>query len=146
MYTIGQVSKMFNIPVSTLRYYDKEGLFPSIKRESNIRKFDDSELETLRIIDCLKKSGMEIKDIRRYMELCSKGNSTYPERKALFDKQRESVENEIKRLEKTLDMLKFKCWYYDRAIADGNEEHIKKMLPDKLPADIQAVYDHAHEK
>lgn len=137
---------MFNIPVSTLRYYDKEGLFPSIKRESNIRKFDDSELETLRIIDCLKKSGMEIKDIRRYMELCSKGNSTYPERKALFDKQRESVENEIKRLEKTLDMLKFKCWYYDRAIADGNEEHIKKMLPDKLPADIQAVYDHAHEK
>ncbi len=146
MYTIGQVSKMFNIPVSTLRYYDKEGLFPSIKRESNIRKFDDSELEALRIIDCLKKSGMEIKDIRRYMELCSKGNSTYPERKALFDKQRESVENEIKRLEKTLDMLKFKCWYYDRAIADGNEEHIKKMLPDKLPADIQAVYDHAHEK
>ena len=137
---------MFNIPVSTLRYYDKEGLFPSIKRESNIRKFDDSELETLRIIDCLKKSGMEIKDIRRYMELCSKGNSTYPERKALFDKQRESVENKIKRLEKTLDMLKFKCWYYDRAIADGNEEHIKKMLPDKLPADIQAVYDHAHEK
>lgn len=137
---------MFNIPVSTLRYYDKEGLFPSIKRESNIRKFDDSELETLRIIDCLKKSGMEIKDIRRYMELCSKGNSTYPERKALFDKQRESVGNEIKRLEKTLDMLKFKCWYYDRAIADGNEEHIKKMLPDKLPADIQAVYDHAHEK
>lgn len=146
MYTIGQVSKMFNIPVSTLRYYDKEGLFPSIKRESNIRKFDNSELETLRIIDCLKKSGMEIKDIRRYMELCSKGNSTYPERKALFDKQRESVGNEIKRLEKTLDMLKFKCWYYDRAIADGNEEHIKKMLPDKLPADIQAVYDHAHEK
>ena len=146
MYTIGQVSKMFNIPVSTLRYYDKEGLFPSIKRESNIRKFDDSELETLRIIDCLKKSGMEIKDIRRYMELCSKGNSTYPERKALFDKQRESVENEIKRLEKTLDMLKFKCWYYEQAIADGNEEHIKEMLPDKLPSDIQAVYDNAHEK
>lgn len=137
---------MFNIPVSTLRYYDKEGLFPSIKRESNIRKFDDSELETLRIIDCLKKSGMEIKDIRRYMELCSKGNSTYPERKALFDKQRESVENEIKRLEKTLDMLKFKCWYYEQAIADGNEEHIKEMLPDKLPSDIQAVYDNAHEK
>ena len=146
MYTIGQVSKMFNIPVSTLRYYDKEGLFPSMKRESNIRKFDDSEIETLRIIECLKKSGMEIKDIRRYMELCSKGSSTYAERKALFEKQRESVEGEIARLEKTLNMLKFKCWYYDQAIADGNEEHIKEMLPDKLPADIQAVYDNAHEK
>lgn len=146
MYTIGQISEMFNIPVSTLRYYDKEGLFPNMKRESNIRKFDDSETETLRIIECLKKSGMEIKDIRRYMELCSKGSSTYAERKALFEKQRESVEGEIARLEKTLNMLKFKCWYYDQAIADGNEEHIREMLPDKLPADIQAVYDNAHEK
>ena len=144
MYTIGQISEMFNIPVSTLRYYDKEGLFPNMKRESNIRKFDDSEIETLRIIECLKKSGMEIKDIRRYMELCSKGSSTYAERKALFEKQRESVEGEIARLEKTLNMLKFKCWYYDQTIADGNEEHIKEMLPDKLPADIQAVYDCAH--
>lgn len=144
MYTIGQISEMFNIPVSTLRYYDKEGLFPNMKRESNIRKFDDSEIETLRIIECLKKSGMEIKDIRRYMELCSKGSSTYAERKALFEKQRESVEGEIARLEKTLNMLKFKCWYYDQAIADGNEEHIREMLPDKLPADIQAVYDCAH--
>ena len=143
MYTIGQISEMFNIPVSTLRYYDKEGLFPNMKRESNIRKFDDSEIETLRIIECLKKSGMEIKDIRRYMELCSKGSSTYAERKALFEKQRESVEGEIARLEKTLNMLKFKCWYYDQAIADGNEDHIKEMLPDKLPADIQAVYDNA---
>ena len=146
MYTIGQISEMFNIPVSTLRYYDKEGLFPNMKRESNIRKFDDSEIETLRMIECLKKSGMEIKDIRRYMELCSKGSSTYAERKALFEKQRESVEGEIARLEKTLNMLKFKCWYYDQAIADGNEEHIREMLPDKLPADIQAVYDNAHEK
>lgn len=146
MYTIGQISEMFNIPVSTLRYYDKEGLFPNMKRESNIRKFDDSEIETLRIIECLKKSGMEIKDIRRYMELCSKGSSTYAERKALFEKQRESVEGEIVRLENTLNMLKFKCWYYDQAIADGTEEHIREMLPDKLPADIQAVYDNAHEK
>ena len=144
MYTIGQISEMFNIPVSTLRYYDKEGLFPNMKRESNIRKFADSEIETLRIIECLKKSGMEIKDIRRYMELCSKGSSTYAERKALFEKQRESVEGEIARLEKTLNMLKFKCWYYDQAIADGNEEHIREMLPDKLPAEIQKIYDNAH--
>ena len=37
MYTIGQVSEMFHLPVSTLRYYDKEGLFPNLKRESGIR-------------------------------------------------------------------------------------------------------------
>ena len=64
MYTIGQVSQMCGIPVSTLRYYDKEGLFPHMERVSGIRRFSDRELETLRIIDCLKKSGLEIREIR----------------------------------------------------------------------------------
>ena len=45
MYTIGQVSKLFGLPVSTLRYYDKEGLFDNIHRESGIRKFSDKDLE-----------------------------------------------------------------------------------------------------
>jgi hypothetical protein len=66
-------------------------------------------------------------------------------RKALFVKQREIVEQKIEKLERVLDMLRFKCWYYDQAIADGNEDRLQAMLPDKLPADIQAVYDHAHE-
>ena len=144
MYTIGQISEMFNIPVSTLRYYDKEGLFPNIKRDSNIRKFDVSEIENLRMIECLKKSGMEIKDIRRYMDLCAKGSSTYSERKAMFEKQRESVENEIKRLEKTLDMLKFKCWYYEQAIKDGSEDRLKALIPDRLPEEIRKAYENAH--
>ena len=49
MYTIGQVSEMFHIPVSTLRYYDKEGLFPGLERASGIRRFGDAELEALRV-------------------------------------------------------------------------------------------------
>ena len=48
MYTIGQVSEMTGLPVSTLRYYDKEGLFPGMERQSGIRKFGDRELEALR--------------------------------------------------------------------------------------------------
>ena len=65
MYTIGQVSEMFGLPISTLRYYDKQGLFPEMERSSGIRKFGEKELEALRLIECLKKSGLEIKDIKR---------------------------------------------------------------------------------
>lgn len=57
MYTIGQISEMFNLPISTLRYYDKEGLFPNMEQVSGIRKFGDREIETLRVIECLKKIG-----------------------------------------------------------------------------------------
>lgn len=58
---------MFDLPISTIRYYDKEGLFSEIKRESGIRKFSDKALESLRIIECFKKSGLEIKDIKQYI-------------------------------------------------------------------------------
>ena len=65
MYTIGQISEMFNLPISTLRYYDKEGLFPQMQRQSGIRKFSENEVEALRVIECLKASGLEIKDIKQ---------------------------------------------------------------------------------
>lgn len=145
MYTIGQVSEMFNLPISTLRYYDKEGLFPHIQRSSGIRKFTERELEALRIIECLKKSGLEIKDIKLFMEWCSQGNTTYEQRYHLFLTQQKVVEAEIEKMNKILDMIRFKCWYYEQAINDGNEDRLNELLPDKLPNDIQTLYDHAHE-
>ena len=144
MYTIGQVSEMFHIPVSTLRYYDKEGLFPAIQRQSGIRKFSDRELEALRVIECLKASGLEIKDIKQFMAWCTEGASTYAKRKELFETRRKAVEAELADLQKTLDMIRFKCWYYETAIADGSEDRIGKMLPDKLPPEIQKLYDNGH--
>ena len=60
-------SEMFNLPIFTLRYYDKEGLFPTMQRDSGIRKFGERELEALRVIECLKKSGLETLDIKQFM-------------------------------------------------------------------------------
>ena len=145
MYTIGQVSEMFNIPVSTLRYYDKEGLFPNLERQSGIRKFSDDEIEALRVIECLKASGLEIREIKQFMEWTTEGSSTYEQRKQLFETRLKKVEEEMNDLQKTMDMLKYKCWYYENAIQDGNEVRILSMLPDKLPPEIQILYDNAHK-
>ena len=141
MYTIGQVSELFGLPVSTLRYYDKEGLFPHMKRTSGIRQFDDSELSALRIIECLKRSGMEIKDIKQFMEWSTQGSATYPQRKALFEQQRKSVEAEISRLNQVLD---YKCWYYDIAMTDGSEDRARNMPPEEMPENIRRAFFHVH--
>lgn len=146
MYTIGQVAKQVNMPVSTLRYYDNEGLFPHLVRSSGIRKFGEQEIEALHIIECLKKSGLEIREIKKFMDLCAQGSSTYPQRHELFLKQKLAVEAEMHQLEKTLDMLRFKCWYYEQAMKDGNEDRLHEMIPDHLPEEIQKLYDHAHER
>ena len=144
MYTIGQVAEMFDLPISTLRYYDKQGLFPQLIRESGIRKFSENEIEALRVIECLKKSGLEIKDIKLFMDWCAEGPATYSDLFHLIRNQKERVEAEIKQLHNTLDMLKFKCWYYSKAMEDGNEDTAKASIPDGLPEDIRVAYDNSH--
>ena len=110
-----------------------------------IRRFGEQELEALRVIECLKRSGLEIKEIKQFMEWCAQGSDTYPQRHALFVQQAERVEAEIERLQKSLDMIRFKCWFYEQLMRDGDEARVRAMLPDHLPADIQKIYDHAHE-
>ena len=145
MYSIGQVSQMFHLPISTLRYYDKEGLFPDIKRTSGIRKFDEKELEAIRVIECLKKSGMEIKDIKQFMQWCTQGSETYPQRLALFQKQKETVEAELARMHRVLDMIQFKCWYYEQAMQYGNEDFFSSMQVEDMPENIRLAYQNAHQ-
>lgn len=146
MYTIGQISEMFGIPVSTLRYYDREGLFPDMQRTSGIRRFTEKEIDILRVIECLKMSGLELKEIRQFIKWCQEGSQTYEKRYDLFQKRKAAVEAELEQMKKVLDMICFKCWYYGQAMKDGSEERLIQMLPDKLPEEIQAIYDHAHEK
>lgn len=144
MYTIGQVSEMTGLPISTLRYYDKEGLFPHMERVSGMRRFGEQELETLHVIECLKASGLEIRDIRQFMQWCTEGASSYPKRRQLLERQKETLEAQMDDLRRNLAMLQFKCWYYEQAMRDGGEEHIHAMLPDKLPPEVQVLYDLAH--
>ena len=146
MYTIGQVSEMFDLPVSTLRYYDKEGLFPELNRTSGIRQFSENEIEALRVIECLKKTGLQIKDIKQFISWCMEGSSTYTKRKELFENQKKQAEAEISKLNKTLDMLNFKCWYYGEAIKDGNEERLKNIIPNELPNSIKSAYINSHNR
>lgn len=145
MYSIGEISKMFQLPISTLRYYDKEGLFPHLKRVNGVRQFSESEVETLRVIDCLKKSGLEIKEIKEYMALCSLGNTTLKQRKAIFEKQKEEVLQEMENLQKVLSMLNYKCWYYDQAIEKNDEAYVQALSFNQFPPQIQQYYKHSHE-
>ena len=144
MYSIGQVAEMFGLPISTLRYYAKQGLFPNMERVSGIRRFSEQEIEALRVIECLKKAGMEIRDIKQFMDWCKEGPATYPQRKELFETQKAHMEEEITRMNCTLDMLKFKCWYYEQAIKDGSEDRLKALIPDHLPDGIRKAYENAH--
>ncbi|GGP10723.1 MerR family transcriptional regulator [Oceanobacillus neutriphilus] len=122
-YSIGEVAKKFNLSVPTLRYYDREGLMPFVERTTNgTRVFQESDIELLKIIQCLKSSGMAIKDIKIFIEWCSDGDSTLQQRFDLFMKQKAVVEKQMEELNKTLQLIEHKCHYYQVALEAGTED------------------------
>lgn len=136
-YSIGEVASITGITISTLRYYDREGLFPNMERSSGgIRRFNESEMESLRIIECLKNSGLSIKEIKLFLDWCQEGDTTLEERRRLFYERLVAVKKQIEALQKTMNTLRFKCWYYDTAISFGSEEALKNLSPDKIPEDM----------
>ena len=113
LYTVGEIAKKMNVAPSTLRYYDKEGLLPFVERSGGgIRMFKDSDYEQLSIIECLKKTGMSIKDIKAFMDWCREGDSTIEQRLNLMKRQREAVLAQIKQMQETLQMLDYKCFEF----------------------------------
>ncbi|EHI97640.1 transcriptional regulator, MerR family [Clostridium sp. DL-VIII] len=139
-YTISDISKKINISPYTLRFYAKEGLLPFVERsESGTRMFKDSDFEWLFMIDCLKKTGMSIKDIKTFIEWVMQGDETIDQRLNMFQEQRKTVESQISQLQETLNVLRYKCWYYETAKSAGTTSVPKEMQEKDIPADIRYV-------
>ena len=139
-YTIGEMAKMLEVPASTLRYYDKEGLLPFVARSSGgIRQFRDSDFEWLRVIGCMKKAGMPLKDIRQYIELAMQGNDTIDARLAMFRHQRQALEEQMAELQHTMAMVDYKCWYYETAKTTGTISTPRDMPEDEVPERFRAI-------
>lgn len=140
VYTVGEMAKRMGVAASTLRYYDKEGLLPFVERSpGGIRLFRETDVEWLNVIGCLKSAGMSIGDIREYIRLAMQGDGTIDQRLALFKRQREALIRKMAALQNTLDMLDYKCWFYERAQELGSIEAVKDLDEDALPERFQGV-------
>ena len=101
-----------------------------------IRRFTDKEIETLGIIECLKTSGLSIQEIKQFLDWCQEGDSSLQKRRELFYERLAVVTKQMEQLQKTMNTLRFKCWYYDTALSAGTEEVPKNLPPEKIPEDI----------
>lgn len=131
-YTVKEVSEMTGIPISTLRYYDKRGLFPFLKRNNlNTRIFSETDIATLQIIECLKNAGMKLEDIKKFSDWAMQGDSTLQQRLEMFYEQEKIVENQIAELKKSLEIICYKINYYEKAVEFGTEKNLfdKNKMP-----------------
>jgi DNA-binding transcriptional MerR regulator len=122
-YSISEVAKELNLTVYTLRYYDNEGLMPFVERTpSGTRLFKESDIGALKVIECLKATGMPIKEIKNFIDWCSDGDSTLQQRYDMFMERKAIVEAQIEELKKTMEIIEHKCSYYKTALDAGTED------------------------
>lgn len=124
-YSISEVASMMGVAPSTLRYYEKEGLLPNVKRVNGKRVFEEKDFDWLRVLNCLKNTGMPIRRIKEYVKLSQMGDASLEARYALIKQQREYVQDQIDRLNYYMKELDYKDWYYRTAIELGSEKAVQ---------------------
>lgn len=138
LYTVGETAKILGVAPSTLRYYDKEGLLPFVERSNGgMRVFQEKDFTWLYLVECLKRSGLSIKEIRHYLELTRRGDATIEERLEMLQKQRERVRKQMEELQNTLSTLDYKCWYYETAQKAGTTAVPQGMSLEEIPEEFR---------
>lgn len=116
VYTAAQAAEAAGISLHTLRYYLKIGLLPFVNRTSGQRRYTPADIDWLKQLQTLKRTGLSLKDIHRYVAWVEAGDTTLPQRAALFENQRQHLAAQITQLQTDLALVEEKCQLYRHAL------------------------------
>ena len=124
--TIAEVAKKYDISADTLRYYERIGLLPAVRRnKSGIRDYSESDCGWVEFIKCMRGAGLPIEVLIEYISLYQMGESTVEARKELLIEERNNLMKRIEEMQKTLERLNYKIEKYDEVIVKNCEKKLK---------------------
>ena len=118
-YSISRMCRRTGCTADTLRFYEKAGLLPGVRRVGGRRVYTDEDYYSICIITCLKKTGLPLDEIRRYMELTKRGERSVGQRLELMRRHEAEVRKQIAELRVCEERIAFKVWYYETAKREG---------------------------
>lgn len=140
LFSIGEVADMLSVNTSTIRYYDKQGLLPFVaKSPSGQRVFSAFDISWLKLIQLFKLSGLQLSEIRDMIDLGLKLDDTLAERKALYRRVKQRIEDRMASLATTKSIVDFYLTYYEMAEEAGSLAAIRTLTLDAFPADTRQL-------
>lgn len=134
MYSMKEACQLTGMTYENLKFYCNEGLVPNVKRDKrNYRMFDEHDIKWIQSLNCLKGCGMSIAEMKEYLALCLKGESSIPERKVILAAKKEALLQSIDELQKAVDYIDWKQGFYDDVMA-GKTEYYSNLLPETSSA------------
>ena len=111
---ISEVSEKYGLTQDTLRYYERIGLIPPVKRKPNgIREYDDYSCGWIEFIHCMRKAGIPVEVLVEYVQLYQQGPETKAARKELLIEEYRRLSERVAELQAVKDRLAFKIEHYD---------------------------------
>lgn len=105
---IETVANHYQIPASTLRYYEREGLLGPVQRINGIRNYRQTDLDRIDFILCVKRCGMTVKQIKQFIAMYQLGDETVAARLSILQTQLAASEAQRDQLTRSIDHLKTK--------------------------------------
>ncbi|MDF2544876.1 MAG: merR regulatory family protein [Herbinix sp.] len=142
MYTMKKICDELHIPYETLRFYCNEGLVPNVKRDlNNYRIFDEKNLKWITSLQCLRKCGLSIKEIKEYLNLCLEGPSSIETRKKILSVKKENLLKDIEVIQESIDFIDHKQEFYDGVLA-GDIKYTSNLIHGLINSNIDILSLH----
>ena len=128
MYSMKEVCEKVGMTYETLKFYCNKGLIPNVKRDQrNYRVFDDQDVAWIKSLSCLKRCGMSMMEMKEYVDLCLKGESSIPKRKAILEIKKKSLQEKLQEVEECIDYIDTKQQFYDDVL-NGKIKYISHLI------------------
>jgi DNA-binding transcriptional MerR regulator len=120
---ISEVSAQYDITPDTLRYYERVGLLPMVNRnKSGIRDFNQTDIEWVEFIKCMRNAGLSIEVLTEYVEMVQQGDQTIAARKQILIDQRDALNEKMEKIRETLELLNYKIEGYENRLLKYEKE------------------------
>ena len=127
LYTMNQTCEKTGLTYDTLKFYCNEGLIPNVKRDkNNYRVFNDKDIEWIKSLSCLKNCGMSIVEMKEYLALCLKGESTIPERQEILNNKLKELEYKINKIQDSINYIHWKQNFYNDVL-NGKTQYYSNL-------------------
>lgn len=128
MYTMKEACTQTGLPYETLKFYCNQGLVPNVKRDKNNRRiFSDKDIAWIQSLTCLKNCGMSISEMKEYLTLCLEGESSIPKRKEILKIKQETLREQMKQLQESIDYIDWKQSFYDDVLS-GKTPYFSNLI------------------
>lgn len=125
---MNEVCQRLNITYETLKYYCKEGLVPNVKRDkNNYREFSEKNIFWIEGICNLRKCGMSIQDIKKYMSYCLEGKDSIPNRQKMLSDTKHILLERINEMQESISYIDNKQTFYEDVLS-GKTEYTSHLI------------------